>query len=241
LLRAGEIVKPEDVHLTDWKRLLLGTAPWSFTIEVVLRTVVLYLALIAILRVLGKRLSGQLTFLEMGVMITLGAIVSAPMVLPDKGIVIGFVLLVCALFFLRGTGRLGVASDRFERLAHGDATLLVKDGALVTEALDSAALSRNVLYAALRSKGIYHLGEVKRVYLEACGLYSIVKATEPRPGLSIFPAADRESVGHCRAAEGHAACSACGFVGSDGPAATDPCPRCGDRSWTAAIAIGAPS
>jgi hypothetical protein len=53
--------------------------------------------LLYILRWLGKRMSGQLTIMELSVMLTLGAIVSASMQIPDHGILEGVLLLLCAL------------------------------------------------------------------------------------------------------------------------------------------------
>lgn len=38
---------------------------------------------------MGKRMAGQLTTSEMAVMITLGAIVAAPIQLPDRGLITG--------------------------------------------------------------------------------------------------------------------------------------------------------
>jgi uncharacterized membrane protein YcaP (DUF421 family) len=226
----------ENIHLTDWKRILLGSSPWWFTFEVFARTAIVYLVLLIVIRIIGKRLSGQLTILELGIMITLGAIVSAPMVMPDKGIVIGFILLGCALGFLRGTGSLGVRSERFERLTQGRELLLVKDGVLILKALDQARLSRNVIYASLRNKGLYHLGQVKRVYLEACGIYSILEEKERKPGLSIFPDPEREHVSRSRAADGWAACSSCGCVLKDA-GRPERCPRCNEQRWTKAVIL----
>jgi uncharacterized membrane protein YcaP (DUF421 family) len=69
---------PGSIRLTDWKRILFGTAPASFLLEVLARTAVMYVALLVVLRLLGKRMSGQITILEMAILISLGAIVSVP-------------------------------------------------------------------------------------------------------------------------------------------------------------------
>jgi hypothetical protein len=58
---------PPDPSLADWHRLLLGKAPFAFLLELLLRATVVYLALLLIVRLLGKRMSGQLTNLELGV------------------------------------------------------------------------------------------------------------------------------------------------------------------------------
>jgi hypothetical protein len=58
-------MKKEDIHLSDWSRLLLGEAPPLFLLEVFVRTLVIYVFLLFILRWLGKRMSGQLIIMEL--------------------------------------------------------------------------------------------------------------------------------------------------------------------------------
>ena len=79
-------MKKEDIHLGDLARILFGEAPPLFLLEVFVRTLIVYVFLLYILRWLGKRMSGQLTIMELSVMLTLGAIVSASMQIPDHGI-----------------------------------------------------------------------------------------------------------------------------------------------------------
>ncbi len=51
-------------------------------------------------------------------------------------------------------------------------------------------ISRPELFKELRSKNIYQLGKVKRVYLEASGDMSIYQSDEEKPGLSVLPSSD---------------------------------------------------
>jgi len=60
-------MKKEDIFLDDWQRILTGEAPTIFMAEVLLRTVVIYLMLLIILRLREKRMTGQLTISEMAV------------------------------------------------------------------------------------------------------------------------------------------------------------------------------
>src|SRR6195952_5060980 len=121
-------MKKEDVDLGDLTRILFGEAPPLFLVEVFIRTLITYIFLLFILRWLGKRMSGQLTIMELSVMLTLGAIVSASMQLPDHCILEGILLLHCALGFQRGISYLGVLSTKFERLTQGKVGMLIKDG-----------------------------------------------------------------------------------------------------------------
>ncbi|MDQ4139865.1 MAG: hypothetical protein M3142_05015, partial [Bacteroidota bacterium] len=95
-------MKKEEIFLGDWQRILLGNAPWEFMLEVFIRTAIVYVALLITWRLLGKRMSAQLTITELAVMITLGGIASVPMQLPDRGILLGFLGLAIAILFQRG-------------------------------------------------------------------------------------------------------------------------------------------
>src|SRR5215218_8575251 len=162
-------MKKEEIHLWDIKRILFGQVPPEFLLEVLIRTLIIYISVIVITRLLGKRMNGQLTILEMSIMITMGAILAVPMQVPDRGILQGIVLLFCVLLLLRGVNWLAFKSSRFEKIIHGEAELLVKDGMLQLPALSRTNISKQQLYATLRSKQIMQLGQVKRLYIEACG------------------------------------------------------------------------
>ncbi len=179
-----------DFVLFDWHRLLLGPAPWIFLVEVAGRTLLVYCSLLLAVRLLGKRLSAQATIAEIAVMLALGAIVAVPMQTPDRGIVPGLVVLTTMLALHSLVGRLAFGSDRIARIVQGQPTILVRDGVLVRDEMRRAAISREQLFAKLREAQIHHLGELKRVYLEASGDFSIIKTSEPTAGDSVLPDQD---------------------------------------------------
>ena len=100
----------------DWQRILLGQTPVEFLLEAFLRTIVMYAFLLVILRFLGKRMDAQLTITEFAVMILLGAIISVPMQMQDKGIVLGVTALTCVLLFQRGINWLTVKNHMMSLL-----------------------------------------------------------------------------------------------------------------------------
>src|ERR1700710_126123 len=112
------------------KRLLMGNDPFLFLGEIMIRTLIVYLALMVAVRLLGKRMSGQITNLELAVMITLGAIVAVPMEMSDRGIFPAVVLLAGVLSLQAGLSYLGTRSLRLEQAVLGKGTVLVKDGTL---------------------------------------------------------------------------------------------------------------
>lgn len=233
-------MKKEEIHLDDIQRILFGQAPPIFLTEVFIRTLVIYIILLFIVRWLGKRMSGQLTIMEMAVMLTLGAIVSVPMQMPDRGLLQGTLLLLCAVGFQRGITMLGFVNSKFEDLSQGKNSLLLKNGVLQINGMEEARISRQQLFAELRQQQIFNLGTVDRVYLEACGLFSVFKASEPRPGLPIYPPDDEGIIKTTRQASTPAprqvalfACISCGLVKAKEH--TTPCENCAHDEFIHAV------
>jgi uncharacterized membrane protein YcaP (DUF421 family) len=229
-------MKKEDIHWDDWHRILFGAAPAEFLLEVLIRTIIMYLILLVILRLMGKRMGGQLTISELAVMVTLGAIICVPMQIPDRGVVQGMFVIVCALIFQRAFTLLGFKSSKWETILQGKESVLVKDGVIVVKELDKANISRQQLYAILRSQEIYNLGEVERVYAEACGIFSVYKVEEPKAGLSLFPPLD-EGVHDVQGTveEDIMVCRMCGRTAESEAEKKGHCKNCGCGDWEVAI------
>lgn len=226
-------MKKEDIQWNDISRILFGETPPIFLLEVFIRTLIIYVCLLYILRWLGKRMSGQLTIMELSVMLTLGAIVSASMQLPDHGILESILLLLCALGFQRGVSYLGVRNSKIEQLTQGKAGILVSDGILQVKELKKHRISRQLIFAQLRCQHIYNLGMVDRMYLEASGMYSVFEASEPRAGLSVLPPDDPAIQSIQQDDEGNLACLSCGIVKTKQQAIQ--CNYCGHDEWTRAV------
>ena len=222
-------MKKEEIHLDDIRRLLLGNAPPEFLIEVFVRTVIMYIALVTIVRLLGKRTNAQLTITERAVFITLGAIVALPMQGPTTGILIGIIILICILFFQRSLTWSFFKSNKWEELMQGKMRMLVKDSVIDMHELNNVLISRQQLFETLRSKKVRHLGQIKRVYLEACGNFSIYHNQTVVPGLSILPENDMEGV--IKTDEKRKVCSNCGNKMNQNLSDGQICPNCNNTKW----------
>lgn len=110
----------------------------------------------------------------------------------NQGILPSLVLLAWLLVLQRSLSKLATRSASFERKILGETSIIVKDGRIELGALEEAHVSREQLFATLRTQRIRHLGEVARVYLEACGAFSVLRAAEARPGLTLAPSFEDE-------------------------------------------------
>ncbi|RDV16584.1 DUF421 domain-containing protein [Pontibacter diazotrophicus] len=227
----------EDIHLWDWERLLLGDAPREFMAEVFVRTLVMYIILIVVLRLFGKRMSAQLSITEMAVMITLGAIIAVPMQIPDRGMLPAIVVLLCALLFQRGLNWLTFINSKFENIAQGKTSLLVAEGCMELKEMKKTTASREQVFAVLRNKNVQHLGQVKRLYLEPSGKFSLFRNEDPLTGLSVLPLQDEDLLTNQPHDNGHYACNNCGNTVESDDKPNDECSRCGANMWTQAFSL----
>jgi uncharacterized membrane protein YcaP (DUF421 family) len=229
-------MKKEEIHWADWHRIFIGDTPSIFLLEVLIRSIIIYFVLLITLRLMGKRMSGQLTISEMAVMLTLGAIISLPMQAPDKGILQGIAVLSLALLFQRGISFLGFKSEKIEQITQGRESLLVKNGVIQLDALHEAKISKQQLFTVIRDRDIFNLGQVERLYLEACGLFNLYLYKEPRSGLTVFPAVDKSIQNFQERDESLMACESCGHtVPKKDLKFNGPCPVCNYQAWQVAV------
>jgi uncharacterized membrane protein YcaP (DUF421 family) len=228
-------MKKEEIFLYDWKRILLGEAPPEFLAEVFFRTHIVYFFLLVAMRIMGKRMTGQMSVYELAVIVMLGAIVSAPMQMPDKGIFVGLFILMITVLLHRFLNLASIRSTRVEHITQGNLSILIKNGKLQLAAMKKASLSRETLFADLRGKSISHLGQIKRAYLEANGSLSIFTNGNSQPGLSILPDTDLKLKSHSKVMKGCYVCISCGNTSPENLSPELSCTDCGNNHWTEAI------
>lgn len=223
-------MKSEDIKLDDLWRILIGEVPGSFFIEVIIRTAFIYFLLMVGMRLLGKRMAGQLNKIEMISLTTLAAAVGVPLQAPDRGLLPALIITIIVVLGGRLISVLAFRSASFERLSQDTLTVLVKDSVLQLEQMRRVKITRDRLFAFLRSNDVLHLGSVKRVYLEAGGFFTLVEDKDSRPGLIILPQWDAEFINSLQ----HKEVMVCATCGCSKRADSDVCESCSDHHWVAA-------
>ena len=157
--------------------------------EIVLRTAVVYLFLVVILRVTGKREVGQMSILELIVILIISDAVQNSMV-GENTTLWGGLIAVVTLFTLDYL--LKFVSDRSRRVrmvVQGEPRLLVRDGRVLTKALKEEGVDVEDVRAAARGVGIARLEDVRLAVLETDGSISIIPMEGPAQQPSDKPSA----------------------------------------------------
>jgi uncharacterized membrane protein YcaP (DUF421 family) len=138
------------------------------------KTALIYVFLVAGLRLLGKRELGQMTIYDLVLIIVLANSVQNAMVGSDTtllgGITAGTTLLVLNRIFTLAVSR----SRRLRRAMIGQPMLILNDGHLITERLKREGITREQVMAALREHGITRLEDAHMAVLEVDGTISVV-------------------------------------------------------------------
>ena len=225
----------ETPHLTDYMRILMGDVPWSFLLEASLRLILLYIILLTGLRLMGKRMAGQLSRTELAALVSLAAGIGIPILSPDRGLVEALVIAAVVVIMQQGIARWAARRPTVEHLLQSNLATMAADGVLQLDEMAHAVLSQERLFAQLRGESLEHLGQVRRLYMEANGTFSLVEEDEPRPGLSLIPGWDKGFREVQPVASGQFACLKCGQVQAAPQPPATPCPHCRACEWEPAV------
>ncbi len=147
--------------------------------EIVLRTVVVYLAIFLGLRLLGKREMGQMTVLDLVAILLVANAVQNAMVGPDVSLAGGVLSALTLLTVNAILTALRLRGGRWGRLLEGTPTVLVEDGEFIAPHLRKEGLERTEIEMAMREHGIESVRDVKLAVLETDGTISIVPEATP--------------------------------------------------------------
>lgn len=222
-------------QLTDYLRILMGDVPWSFLLEATIRLVLMYLLLLLGLRLMGKRMAGQLSRTELAALVSLAAAIGIPLLSADRGILAPFIIAGVVVLGQRLVARWAARCPRVEQLLQGNLTTVVAAGVLQLGHMQEAVLSQERLFAQLRGENLQHLGQVRCLFMEANGTFSLVEEKAPQPGLSLIPGWDEEFRQAQPVAPGKFACLTCGHVLTSPQKPSTACPHCGTRQWEPAV------
>ena len=145
--------------------------------EIALRTAVVYVVLIVLLRLRGKAGVGQMSILDLVLVLVISNGVQNAMIGDNTtlygGLVAATTLVIVDWIIQTATSR----SKKAQRLLEGEPALLVRDGHVLTKAMERQGVSNDDLRAALRAHGLERPSDAHLAVLETSGAISVVPAS----------------------------------------------------------------
>lgn len=144
------------------------------------RSILIYIFVLIVMRLMGKREIGQLQPFELAIAIMIADLASIPMT--DSGIPItnGIISILGLLLMHLVISFLNVKSIKAREIICGKPTILIYRGKIDEKALKKERFTINELEERLRGNNVYNLGDVEYAILETSGQITVIQKPEKR-------------------------------------------------------------
>ena len=149
--------------------------------EIVLRTGVIYIVVLAGVRLSGKREVGQMTPFDLTLLLLISNAVQNAMTGPDTSLAGGVIAASTLLILNYVVAQLSGGNRRFRKFVQGQPSLLVHDGQVIESHMAKEHVSMDELQRAMREHGIASMHDVALSVLEVDGSISFLKYDEIKP------------------------------------------------------------
>jgi len=161
---------------------------WNIAVpvwELIVRGTIVYVFLLILLRLTGKRQIGQLAPFDLVLLLVLSNAVQNSMNGGDNSLVGGLISAATLVALNYGVGYATFKSKKLEALIEGRPQVIIHKGKVFEDVMRSAKLTHHELSAALRRSGCTCAEEVQMAILENNGSISIVQRSAPRASSSV--------------------------------------------------------
>ncbi|MFF2447686.1 DUF421 domain-containing protein [Neobacillus sp. NPDC058068] len=150
-------------------------------LNIIFRTIFLYLLMLVIFRIMGKREIGELSVLDLVVFIMIGemAVIAIENTKdPLFHTVVPMVLLMCIQITL---AIISLKNKKFRDIVDGQPSIVINRGKIDEEAMKKLRYNFDDLMSQLREKDIRSIGDVEFAILETSGKLSVLeKVDDPK-------------------------------------------------------------
>lgn len=143
-------------------------------------SLIIFVLLVILARLMGKKLLSQMTFFDFVVGITIGTIGGSFVISEVHGfyILISLVILTAALIL---TGYITLKSVPARKLIEGEPVVIIQNGKILEGGMKKLRYHQEDLLMQLRDKGVFDPGVVEFAILEPHGQLSVLKKSQHQP------------------------------------------------------------
>lgn len=159
-------------------------------LKIILRTLIIYIFLLIVMRLMGKRQLGELELSELITTFLFSEIATTPITNPDSSIwhAILPIIIIASLEMLLSFSLLKIPI--FKKILTGRPSVIIQRGKISKEEMKRARLTIDELISQIRQGGIFNISEVEYAILEENGKLTVVPKCKNRPP-------DTETMGLC--------------------------------------------
>ncbi len=142
-------------------------------INLVIRCIIVYFVVIAMVRLMGKRQIGELQPSELVITILISDVASMPLQNMEMPLISTVTSLLILVMFEVLLSVVSIKSRKVRKLLQGNSVMIIKNGKLIENRLKLIRYSIDDLMEALRLKDIFDISEVQYAYIETNGALSV--------------------------------------------------------------------
>lgn len=144
------------------------------------RSIILYIVVLAVMRLMGKREIGQLQPFELAISILIADLASIPMTETGIPITNGIIPILGLLVMHLFISMINLKSNKVREIICGKPRILIYRGKIDENALKKERFSINELQEKLRSNNVMNLGDVEYAILETSGEVTVIQKPNKR-------------------------------------------------------------
>lgn len=150
-------------------------------LEILLRSLGLFLAVFVLIRIMGKRHPAKLTPFTFVVYAVVAVITALTALNVIENFIFGVIALGVWTLIPVGIDYLASRSKTVHDLVHGKETILIKQGKIMEENLLQVRLTAEELLRGLRQKDVFNVADVEFAVLETTGDVNVLVKSDKKP------------------------------------------------------------
>lgn len=215
--------------------ILFEGVEWNFLLEILWRSFIMFILVLVVLRLSGKRGVRQLTLFEVAIILSLGSAAGDPMFQADVPVLYGALVLFSVIILYKIIAWASAEFGWFHKIMEGSPIIIIQNGRYALNSRGNLLFSKREFFAELRDASIEHLGQVRMGVLEVDGSLSLLfyDSEAVQTGLPLFPGqyeqvknVDRQVIYACMY------CGQCSKLDHH----EQSCTRCNRKQWAQALA-----
>lgn len=143
--------------------------------ELILRSTVVFIFLFLVIRIWGRKHLGSLSPFDFILLLIISEAVQNALVSDDKSVSGAMVTVITMILLNVVLNKLTFNFKNMEKLIDGEPIILIEDGKVDHNLLNSETVTHQELMEALRSEGVMEIPKVRLAVLETSGKISVVK------------------------------------------------------------------
>ena len=153
-------------------------------LTLLIRTVLTYISLIFVMRLMGKRQLGEFEMNDLVITLLLSEIATVALVDPSKSILHAVIPVITLAVLEVLTSYLSLKFPKFKNVLSPTPAIVIHNGTIDRRQMQKARLSLDELMCELRQKEISDVGQVQYAIMESSGKISVIKKASDSPPTS---------------------------------------------------------